>query len=642
VKKIPFLKLILLLIFVFLALLCTFSYLKHGVTIDGEVAQLIYNVPPAQSYPDSDIITLLDESIVEVWEDGRCRETLHAVFKIITDKGRNYCNFESGYTPRTNTESVIYARTITPEGKIIPLNKNAVKLVTPYGSYPSHRDYKKLTFSMPGVTVGSIVDYKTVKEEKKPDLEKTFSFDHFFQRDNPTMLGRLKVIVPEDMGLKYLILNPLQGIQLSPNIIHDGNKKIYLWEYRNIPQIIKEESMPPMDEVTFRILVTRMNSWEEVSDWWRKKIAEKTESDEAIKRKVADLTKGLSTSNEKTEAISNYVKAEIRYFSPRFGGSELANAKNVFENKYGDCKNQSTLLISMLRVAGIPAYYVFMPTSHTGPLVRDFPDAGQFNHVIVAVENAGEYRFIDPVAKSYQLDYLPNVDQNRDVVILEDEKIIFTKTPLAKPEENAHYSQSQIQIGWDGSIECEVKDSGLGEEEAALRLPFINKKQWDHLRERIEKISSGAKLLAYTNSDPMNFREGFGLTFKYKTQDYCKKTGDILIFDVPEIRKSCPGIVQKDRRYPIVVSNNSYSKDEVEFNVPEGYEIYHLPEPMEIKNQYFEFCSSYRKEGERIIYEGELIRKATRITPEEYASYQKYCQGMEKSFNRSVLFRKKN
>jgi hypothetical protein len=79
----------------------------------------------------------------------------------------------------------------------------------------------------------------------------------------------------------------------------------------------------------------------------------------------------------------------------------------------------------------------------------------------------------------------------------------------------------------------------------------------------------------------------------------------------------------------------------VEFNIPEGYEVYHLPEPVEIKNQYFEFRSSYRQEGKTVFYQGELITKAITITPEEHASYQKFCVAMEKSFNRSVLFKKK-
>jgi hypothetical protein len=644
-KKIPFFKLILPLIFVSFALSCTSSHQKHEVKIDDEVAQLIRNVPSAKSHPDAGIIYILDEDIVEVPEDGRCKETIHVVFKILNARAKENGNIKIGYNSRTETASIIYARTITPEGKIILLNENAVKIVTPYSSYPSYSDYKELTFSMPGVTEGSIIDYKVVQEKKKPEIEGKFSDEFDFQTYDPTYVCRYKVITPIDTDLKYLVLNPLQGVQLSPKIIHDGNKKIYLWEYKNIPQIIKEKSMPPIDEVAFRILVTTMNSWEEFSDWWRKKIEGKTKPNKSIKREVAELTENLSTSREKMEAICRYVKT-IRYVSISLGksGCEPENAQKVFENKYGDCKGQSTLLISMLRAAGISAYYVLIPTSDIGNLIKDFPYPFQFNHCIVAVESDAKYHFIDPVANTYGFDYLPDSDRNRDVLIFDDKKIVFEKTPLAKSEENAYHSQSQIKIGLDGSIECEVKNFGVGRKEAINRIFFIDNRPTEikeSLEERVNNISSGTRLLTYTHSDPMNFKKRFELNIKYDAQDYCRKAGDILIFDVPEISQQCIAADKKDRRYPIVVWNNYYSKDEAEFNVPEGYKVYYLPEPVEIKNQYFEFRSSYRKEGERIIYEGELIRKAIRITPEEYASYQKSCFGMEKSFNRSVLFRKK-
>ncbi len=646
-KKIPFFKLILPLIFIFLALSCTLGHLRHEVAIDDEVPQLIRNAPSAESYPDAGIINILDEDILEVFDDGRCKETLHVVFKILRDRGKDNGDIEIGYNSGTETASIIYARTITPEGKIISLNKNAVKIVTPFTNYPSYSDYKKLTFSMPGVTVGSIIDYKIVEERRRPEIEGKFSDEFYFQTYDPTYLCRYKVITPRDTDLKYLVLNPLPDIQSSPNIIYDGNKKIYLWEYKNIPQIIEETSMPPTDEVAFRILVTTMNSWQEFSNWWRKKIAGKTEPDESIKRKVAELTEALSTSKEKTESIFDYVKREIRYVSIDLGksGYEPDNAKKVFENKYGDCKDKSTLLISMLKVAGIPAYYVLIPTSGVGNLIKDFPYPFQFNHCIVSTEKEGIYHFIDPVAENYRFNYLPSSDQNRDVLIFDNKKIVFARTPLAKPEENAYYSQSQIKIGLDGNIECEVKNFSFGGEEASLRSFFIKNsptKIKDSFEERVDKISSGAKLLTHTHSDPLNFKERFEVTIKYNAKDYCRKAGDIWIFDVPEIQKSCPATGKKDLKYPIEFWNTSYNKDEVEFNIPEGYEVYHLPEPMEIKNQYFDFRSSYRQEGERIFYQGELIRKVIRITPEECASYQKWCSEMEKSFNRSVLFKKKS
>jgi len=632
-----------------LILLFSLSFSGHsgyGESMDDEVTKLIESAPPGEMYPDAGILNILDESVVEVFEDGRCKETLHVVFKVLNDRGKDKGDIEIGYNSRTQTASISFARTITPEGKIIPLNENAVQVVTPYSEYPSYSDYKELTFSMPGVTVGSVVDYKVVIEDKAPHIEGKFSNSFYFQMYDPTYVCRYKVIVPEGLDLQYRVLNPLQGVDVSPKVARDGDKKIYLWEYRYISQIIREKSMPPVEEVAFRILVTTINSWEDFSDWWRKKIVRKTDPGDAIKRKVAELTKDLSTSGEKTEAVFDYVKREIRYVSIDFGksGYEPVDSKKVFENKYGDCKDKSTLLISMLREAGIPAYYVLIPTSKIGNLIKGFPYPFQFNHCIVALEKDGGYHFMDPVASSYRFDYLPGSDRNRDVLIFKEKDILFAKTPLAKAEENAQYSRSQIKIGSDGSIECEMKESGAGGREASMRSFFLNSRPTkikEALEERVDEISSGATLLTYAHSDPLNFKERFGVKMKYHARNYCKKAGGILIFDVPGIWKDCPATEKKERRYPIVVRNNSYSKDEVVFNIPEGYEVYHLPEPLEIKNPYFEFRSNYRQEGDRIIYQGELTRKAISIPPEEYASYQNFCQGMEKSFNRSVLFKKK-
>jgi len=497
---------------------------------------------------------------------------------------------------------------------------------------------------MPGVTIGSVIDYKVVRKERRPIIEGKFSSSSTFQRLNPILLCRYKVIIPKDMELKYLPLNPLSDVQLFPKVIHQGDKKIYLWEYKNISQIIEEESMPPLDEIAFQILVTTMNSWEEFSQWWRKKIEGKTEPDEAIKRKVAELIKDLSTLKEKAEAIFNYVKREIRYVSIDLGksGYEPEPAPEVFENKYGDCKDKSTLLISMLKAAGIPSHYVLIPTTDIGNLVKDFPYPFQFDHCIVAIEMGGAYHFIDPVAENYGIDYLPSYDQNRDVLIFKDQQTTFGRAPLTKPEENTFHNQQKIKIGADGSIEGEIKNSVSGDTEASWRSFFIDYSPTEikeAYEKSIDKISPGGNLVEYTHSDPLNFKERFVVTTKYYVQGYCIKAGDILLFQVPEIKQVCAATGKKERRYAIVFWTNYYRRDEVEFNIPEGYEVYHLPEPVEVIDQCFEFRSNYRREVGKIIYQGEFIKKAIRITPEKYLDYHKSCHVMEKSFKRDVLFR---
>ena len=185
---------------------CTIDLVKTKRELDPEVSKLIQAVPLSGSYPDASIIYLLDEGIEEVFSDGRCSNTYHMVFKIVSERGKDYANCEIGYNSRTETVNLLYARTITPEGKIIPLKKNAIKVITPYSEYPSYSDYKELTFSMPAVGIDCVIDYKYVKKQK-PHIEGEFSSYFFVQTYNPALLSRYKIITPEDMNLKYLLLS---------------------------------------------------------------------------------------------------------------------------------------------------------------------------------------------------------------------------------------------------------------------------------------------------------------------------------------------------------------------------------------------------------------------------------------------------
>jgi transglutaminase-like putative cysteine protease len=643
-RRIFQLRLVFILICSFSLLSCGKGVLRHGETDEKQVFQLLSDIPSSKSYPDADILYALDEMTEEVFEDGRCRRILHTVFKIVKDYGKEYANVKIGFNSRTETATILFAKTTTPEGEVIPLRKNTIVTVTPYADYPSYSDYKELTFSMPGATVGSVIDYAAVIEEKVPEMDGRFSSSFNFQAANPVLLGRYKIVTPKNMQIKYRPVNPLRGEDPAPRIEERSDKKVYLWEYKNIPQIIREKNMPPLGDIAFSVMVTTITSWDEFSVWWRRKVEGKTDSSETIRAKVADLTRNLLTPEEKIEALFDYVKREVRYVSLDLGksGYEPASARDVFKNKYGDCKDKSTLLISMLRTAGIPAHHVLIPTHGVRGLTKAFPYPFQFNHCIVALEKDGGDYFLDPVAEDYRFNSLPGSDQNRDVLIFKDKETLFATTRLAEAGENAFYVKHRVLIGSDGSIKGEAKSSGTGGQEASLRsfLIYNNPTEVKEALEKdLEEVSPGAKLVKYVHSNPLNFKEGTELTITYDAPDYSVKAGDILIFHVPEIPGSCVAADKETRRYPIVVRTNSLEKREVKFGIPSGYDVYYLPEPVEIANDYFEYRSGYQREGDKIIYQGEFRKKAVKISPEEYSRYQRFCTMMGKSFKRPVLFR---
>ena len=623
---------------------CASHVLVGQHRLDPELIQLLQTAPSGKSYPDADIIFLLDENIEQILSDGSCKSTIHQVFKILKESGKDYADSEISYDSRTQTISLLYARTITPGGKIIPLKENAITVTTPYSEFPAYSDYKKLTFSLPGVEVGCIIDYKYVIEQE-PIIEGEFASRFFVQWEDPILLSRYKVITPEHTDLRYLLLNPLKDVPRSPNIIHSKGNKIYLWEHKNIAHVLDEDYMPPMDEIAFNIWVTTMDSWEPFFRWWRKQVEGKTEPNEAIKKKVAELIQDLPNSRDRIEALFDYVKRTVRYVSIDLGQSGYVPepATGVFENKYGDCKDKSTLLISMLKEAGIPAYYVMIPTHDVANLISDFPRPFQFDHCIVAAETKGGYQFLDPTAEDHRFDYLPDDDQNRGVVIFEDRGAVFSTTPSAEAQENTVFLGQEIEIGSNGFINVNQRYSTSGSEEATLRSFFINScptKAQEGLQKLIGKVSPGAELLNYTHSDPLDFKAPFVLEMTYGVSDYCVKAADILIFQVPNIKEKCLGADKQERRYPTSYEPKSYSKKEAQFNVPEGYEIYHLPKQVEMKNPYFEYRSNYQIEGRKISFRSELLRKAVQIPPESYSEYRECCQTMANSSKKYAVFAK--
>src|SRR5207247_5106902 len=103
------------------------------------------------------------------------------------------------------------------------------------------------------------------------------------------------------------------------------------------------------------VQVTTFRSWGEVGDWYAKLESDRRAPDDAIRTRVAELTKDLTDGTEKLRAIYRYVAQEFRYVSLSFGTGRYQphSAAEVFGNQYGDCKDKNTLLATMGDVAGL-------------------------------------------------------------------------------------------------------------------------------------------------------------------------------------------------------------------------------------------------------------------------------------------------
>jgi len=105
-----------------------------------------------------------------------------------------------------------------------------------------------------------------------------------------------------------------------------------------------------------------------------------------ITAQTQSLIAGAPDFYSKLSRITDFIQKNVRYFIVErgIGGWQANHAADIFRNKYGDCKDKTTLLISMLQVAGIHAFYV--PVDDRRGIV-DPGDPSLFgNHMITAIE----------------------------------------------------------------------------------------------------------------------------------------------------------------------------------------------------------------------------------------------------------------
>ena len=118
------------------------------------------------------------------------------------------------------------------------------------------------------------------------------------------------------------------------------------------------------------------------------------------------LVEGVDSRARKIEILSAWVQDEIHYEALEFGRRAYIpkTARETLRDRYGDCKDHSVLLYSLLQAAGIDASLALVNLSQQ--VLPGLPNTDQFDHMIVAVETEGGLVFIDSTDKDLSLGQL--------------------------------------------------------------------------------------------------------------------------------------------------------------------------------------------------------------------------------------------
>jgi len=612
--------------------------------VSDEVRQLVEDSPSQEAYPEASALILLSDETIELTDDGRLESTVHGVIKILNDRGKEaFGEVSLTYDATYEKLDVLFARTIRPDGTVVSVGDKNIRDVSLYLNFPLYSNARVRILSMPEVAPGSVIEYAFRLTRAQLADRKNFHTVYWLQASEPILLQRCVISVPEGRSLRTKIVNGAYntfGYDLAPRVEEEAGRRKYYMEFRDVPQIIPEAEMPPPSQVNPYILFSTYPDWEEIYRWWRGLYLDKLAANAAIKEKVAALTKGMKTPQEKVRAIYNFCAEEIRYVAVAYGdaGYEPHQAAEIFANKYGDCKDQAVLLIAMLKEAGIEAYPVLISTWDSITTETDMP-ALLFNHAIAALPLDGALVFMDPTGSVVSFGDLPIMDQGRSTLVFYPDRHRFVTTPVFEPAFNGTTSRMVIRVHPDESIDAERSVDTKGSYRQAQRywlkytMPILIE---EGLRQRVRGFADQAELKEYQISGVEDLNAPVSLSYAFFAPRFFVEAGPIRILNRFDSWDTS-GVFKATRRYPIARPGLEEHIDRIEVALPDHLAVKYVPPNTDVTTPWFDFSQRYETQGRGLCVTSVRRAKVREIPVADYPAYKQNVEAIASSVNQHVI-----
>jgi hypothetical protein len=258
-----------------------------------------------------------------------------------------------------------------------------------------------------GIYSGNITAYDILNDIRKDDY---IDFAYSLEGENPIFNNEKYLFLPLES------LNPID--MYSARIIFSSNRDYsYLCTdcdsimsvsdiggYRqieiqesNVKAVQPENNMPDWVIPYKYFMLSSLKSWKDVNLWAQKVFA--LDKEPLLDPVFDEIFKGDEMMRDKINKIINYVQDDIRYMGIESGIGSIKPfpPEQVVKQRFGDCKDKSLLLVSLLKQIGIEkAYPVLVNVNLQDDVDNHFPSNQIFNHCIVTFYYNDIQYWVDP------------------------------------------------------------------------------------------------------------------------------------------------------------------------------------------------------------------------------------------------------
>ncbi len=516
-------------------------------------------------------------------------------------------------------------------------------------------DQKQITYLFPALSAGSKTVISYTKKYNEPRLWGYYMFSSFF----PVEKSIYSVKAPQEVKLKFSTF-AIDDDKVKFTTEKKGKNIIYTWTADHLKRIELSKGANGVLHSAPHLII-HVDSYEyagkkynvlgdvnDLHEWYQNFLNDVDDKDnESINKMVDNIIAGKSTELEKVEAIYDWVQQNIKYIAIEdgLGGFRPRTANTVFTRRYGDCKDMSNLIHTMLNAADIASNLAWIGTTAIPYTHNEVPTPMADNHMICAYVHAGKYYFLDATDQYNILGTPTSHIQGKEALVNKGTTDFeLVNVPVVDAEKNSSIDSVFLHIE-----DKMVLGSGQARYSGYKKIPIAN--NLENLNDSDKKsflsmllIKGNNKFLldSVTTQHVSDKNNALQINYDFSIGDYIWNSTDE-IFINPHLNKELEnGLIDipqtnEDIFYPY----KSQSTNVYCINIPDDFTVNFLPEDTQYESEDFGFSISYKVEGDQILIHQKININTLQLKIDQFESWNKMIKGLFAAYKESIVLGRK-
>ena len=561
--------------------------------------------------PGADAVYL---EINEVANDPIHFESVYKRIKVLTEKGKELATVNVPYLKGNRKVAGIKARTIHPDGTVIPLDVKPEDLLS---AKIGENQFGRMVFTLPSVEVGSILEYSYEYHwDDNEFIPPSWEIQQpYFIHEAHYQFTPFKAFAPigtPDTGTSmYLtdsrgrVVNSLiwwnhlpPGVKMQTSV--NGS---YSVDVTDVPPIPDEAHMPPIKSLLYRVFFyykaqsDAAHFWPDEGKLWSKDVDKFAEPSKAIRDAVSGLIASSDSDLDKAKKLYDAVQAlDNTDYSRQKTASEMKelkikeakHAQDTWEQKRGSSEDIAMLYLAMLRAAGLTAYAIKVVDRDQGLFDLSYLSLDQLDSTLVNLSTGGKQVLLDPGEKMCPFQTVSWRHSAAGGLGQSDQGVAFSITPTQQYSVNVTQRVADVYLDGQGGITGQIniimtgqralhwRQRALEEDDTELKKQFDREELEGHVPQGVEAHVDHFLSMSdpYTNlMAVVNLKGSLGTATARRL---------ILPEFFFETRGHTPFVNEEKRLEPVDMHYGDRVSDQVTYHLPDGMTVEGAPQDANI------------------------------------------------------------